>query len=351
MRIDVLSRHLPEGQGAAAGRILLATTEGLLAEGCEVRVTSWRPEPPTEDLPAWCTWRPLPAEPAWRTRGRALVRPRSDVVRLGWAPAGLPVADDPLSAPALPTGGLATLHYATALDLRALHRRPQPRDLQDLRAERRLRGRSGLLAYSERVAGWAGATCVPVALPVPLQALPLVDEPVAGLLADWTWAPNRAALTALLAAWPDVRAAVPTARLELSGRGSAAVGTLPGVTVLGEVVRSTDALERLAVLAFPCPDTSGPKVKVAEAAAYGVPVLTTRAGAEGLRTSALATAGGDGFAAALAALLRDPAARAERAGRGRADVVAAHAPRPAARARLAALARHEQHEQERRETE
>lgn len=96
VRVELLSRHLPQAQGTAAGRVLLATGEGLLAEGVDLLVTSWSPEPPTEELPPWCCWRPLPDESAWRTRGRALLRPRADVVRLGWSPTGIAVADDPL---------------------------------------------------------------------------------------------------------------------------------------------------------------------------------------------------------------------------------------------------------------
>ncbi|MCW2543245.1 MAG: hypothetical protein JWM40_797, partial [Frankiales bacterium] len=118
MRVDLLSRHLPQAQGTAAGRVLLATGEGLVAEGVELAVTSWSPNPPTGPLPSWCTWTPLPEEPAWVTRRRALLRPRSDVERLGWWPEGIAVADDPLSAAALPAGGIATMHYATALDAR-----------------------------------------------------------------------------------------------------------------------------------------------------------------------------------------------------------------------------------------
>lgn len=350
MRLDILSRQVPDPEGTAAGRVLHATCEGLLAEGCDLRVASWAPgSVPPATLPDWARWVVLPDEAAWRTRGRALLRPRSDVARLPWRPEGWAVADDPVSAAALPVGGIATVHYATTLDLRGLGRRPTPHDLQDLRLERRLRRRTPLLAYSARVAAWAGAMEVPVALAVPPQPLPLVEEPVVVLLADWSWEPNRQALAALLGAWDAVRAAVPAARLELAGRGDADVGMLPGVTVLGAVSRSVDALARAAVFAFPCPDTSGPKVKVLEAAAAGVPVLTTPAGAEGLRTQGVTTAAPAQFADALVGLLLDPDRRAVLARQARADVAATHAPRPAARARLAALARHQQREEQRRE--
>lgn len=343
MRVDVLSRHLPSEQGSAAGRVLLATCEGLRAEGVEVAVTSWAPEEPA-DLPAWCTWFPLPPEAGWRTRGRAVLRPRTDVRRLGWQPEGVAVADDPLSAPAVPAGGWATLHYVTALDLAALRPeagRPRPRDLQDLRAERALRTRflGRVLTYSARTAAWSGGTAVPVAFPVPPEPVPLVDAPVAALVADWRWPPNRVALLRLLRDWPRVRAAVAGASLLLAGRGDPGVASHldSGVEVLGPVSRSDDVLSRAAVLAFPCPDTSGPKIKVLEAAALGLCVVTTAAGAEGVSSDALVVAAPEAFAGALVDVLLEPARRAGLAARARADVLAVHAPRPAARARKAVL--------------
>ncbi|MGZ6801700.1 MAG: glycosyltransferase [Nocardioidaceae bacterium] len=349
MRVEVLSRHLPAAQGTAAGRVLLATGEGLVGEGVDLLVTSWSPEPPSEPLPPWCRWTPLPAESAWRTRGRALVRPRTDVLALGWSPVGLAVADDPLSAAALPPGGVATLHYATAFDARSEGRRPAPKDLQDLRAERRLR-RTPTLAYSPRVAAWVGGLAVPVALRVPAEPLALVEQPVAALVADWDWGPNRVALDRLLAAWHEVT--VPGAQLLLAGRGGAPVSG-PGVRWLGPVADVREVLEQTAVLAFPCPGSSGPKVKVLEAALAGVPVLTTAAGTEGLAPGGLHVSGGPAFGTALRRLLADPALRAEGARTAREELAAVHAPGPAARARLEATQRlrgHQQGEQERGQT-
>lgn len=338
MRVDVLSSHVPAPEGTASGRVLWATCEGLRAEGVDVQVLSWAREEPAS-LPSWCEWRQVPPEARLRTRARALVRPRSDVVRLGWEPQGLAVADDPLSAAALPTGGIATIAYATALDVQALGGRPTPQQVQDLRADLRLRRlpTTHVLAYSDRVADWADGTAVPIAVPVPDEVLPQVEQPVAAMVADWRWAPNRAALGRLLEGWPTVRDRVPGARLLVAGRGDAGVGTVAGVEVLGEVASSLDVLSRAAVLAFPCPRTSGPKVKVLEAAALGLCVVTTAAGAEGLGSDAVVVSGADGFATALAGVLRDPARRAELAAAARADVLAVHAPRPAARVRQAAL--------------
>jgi glycosyltransferase involved in cell wall biosynthesis len=238
-----------------------------------------------------------------------------------------------------------TQHYLTKLEMRAL-RRFELRDVQDLRAERRNARQAHLvLAYSQRVAAALGvpATPIPMAYPIPDEPLPLVDRPVATMLADWRWPPNHYALRQLLDAWPEVRDAVPDARLLIAGRhlDASAVGTISGVEVVGPVAHSTDVLERSAVLAFPCPATSGPKVKVLEAMAHGLAVVTSPGGAEGVGAGAepapgLVSAPPAAFAGQLARVLGDSELRAELAAAGRAVVTRVHAPRAAARARVEA---------------
>jgi glycosyltransferase involved in cell wall biosynthesis len=81
-------------------------------------------------------------------------------------------------------------------------------------------------------------------------------------------------------------------------------------------------------------------LKVIEAVAYGVPVVTTPSGIEGLHVAAEdgpVVADDHRFADALIALLRDPARRAAMAARGRPAVTATHAPLAAARLRIAAI--------------
>jgi glycosyltransferase involved in cell wall biosynthesis len=348
MKFAVLSTHLPEREGPAAGRALRAACEGLLAEGHEVSVRSFREEPPTEEIPPWCVWRPLPAVPRLRLRLTSLARPRSEAVRSGWRPPpdAITVADDPFAFPAVAGAErpVLTVHFLTALDAPALGRRSLP-DVQDRRAEARAARQAKLiLVYSPRV-GRAlprPSSYIPIAYPMPAQALAPVEEPVAGLLADWRWPPNRWVLSRLLAMWPTVREAVPDARLLLAGRGlHDDVGELPGVQALGPLRRSAELLDRVALIAFPCPDTSGPKVKVLEALSHGLPVVTTPAGVEGLLlppgTGAVIT-GLEGFPAALADLLASPQRRAELGRSGREAMLAGHAPVAAARARVAAVA-------------
>jgi len=348
LKLSIVAHHLPAPEGTAAGRVLFATCEGLIAEGHSVDVFSWFPEPPTAPLPPWCRWEPLGPEPWWRTRTRALARPRSDLVRAGWSPApgAIAIADEPTSYAAIERfhPAVLSLHNLTGLDHRALRQVPL-KLVQDLRAERRITRHADLvLASSERVARAAGkrAVAVPIAIDAADAPLPLVDAPVAGLIASWHWPPNRMALRWLLEAWPAVRARVPAARLLLAGRGLADVGGVAGdgIMTVGAVASSADFLERLAVFAFPCPPTSGPKVKVLDALGYGVPVVTTEAGAEGLAAEAregTVVATRRTFADSLADLLVDPGRRADMAKRGRSGILAAHTPRPAARARVAAL--------------
>ncbi|MCU1485220.1 MAG: hypothetical protein JWN67_1966 [Actinomycetia bacterium] len=346
MKLAVVAWHRPEPEGTPTGRCLYAFGEGLVAEGHEVSMWSWTREAPKGTLPDWCEWRHLPPEAAFRTRARALVRPRHDIRRAGWRlPEGtVGLADEPMSWSALRGEPLsaATFHFLTRLDAPAVGRRAA-KDVQDRRHEALVARRApAVLAFSERVGRIAGdrARIVPIAYPVPAEPLPPVDEPVVLFLANWEWPPNQTALESMLAEWPRVRSLVPDARLLLAGWGSEALGVeVPGVELVGPVERAADALARAAVLAFPCPPSSGPKVKVMEALSYGVPVVTTPAGVEGLH---LADGEGavvvdDGFAEALAKLLDDPDERRRLGASGRAAMLAHHAPVPAARARVEAL--------------
>jgi len=213
--------------------------------------------------------------------------------------------------------------------------------VQDWRAQRRaLRHASVVVALSERVgAATRTGTVVPATLPFPVDPLPLRDEPSALMLADWSWPANVSALRELLQMWPAVRARVPGAELVVAGRGSPGVAETSGVRVLGEVASTVDAMSEAAILTFPSPATSGPKMKVLDALGAGLPVVTTAAGVEGIVVpdEAVAVATGAAFVDALVDVLSDPARRASMATTARGAVLAHHAPDVAARARVAAL--------------
>ena len=349
MRLTIVATDLPHPEGTAVGRCLWAWCEGTRALGHDLEVWVWHKSrySPDGPWPEWCVFEPLESRrwPTWREHLYSLFRPRMAVARAAWHPPedGFVVADEAASSPAVE--GLANsataIHYSPVADAIAL-RSFRLSLVQDVRAETRAARKTGVvLAHSPRVARylWPGARFFPVGIPLPAEPLAPVDAPVAALMADWSFAPNQAALAHLLAAWPSVRDAVPAAQLLLFGRAMPedAIGTLAGVRFVGPVGRSADILAQASVLAFPCPGSSGPKIKVLEALSYGLPVVTSRYGVEGLLLKpgeGAVVAEPRNFAQALAEVLLSPERRDALARSGRAAVEAHHAPIPASQARL-----------------
>ena len=345
MKIRVVACDMPHPQGSAAGRDLWAWCEAAIALGHDLRAWIWNLSPvsPRGPIPEWAEYRPA----GRHTRGGTFVT-RADALAAGVDPE----SDAVVVADNVPSGGailgsarsVLILHFRALLDAVSV-RQLRPWHLRTCYEEIHYsRGAEVVLAFSERVGRAAGRSThvVPMSAPLPDQQLPIVDEPVAALLADWWWKPNQVALKHLLRIWPEVRREVPGARLVLGGRNfpQDAVGTTAGVESVGPVADSTEILSRAAVLAFPCPSSSGTKAKTLEAMALGLPVLTTRGGMEGIRLLPGADAMVSGrreFAQRLAALLRNPEERAHLATLGRASIVTHHAPEVAARAKLTVL--------------
>lgn len=129
---------------------------------------------------------------------------------------------------------------------------------------------------------------VPFALDLSLYPMqPVVDEPVVGLLGSMHWPPSRSAAERLLTRiWPLVKARVPRARLLVAGwnarRYLADFAHLPDVAIEEDLAAPTDFFSRVSVLAYAPGRGSGMKIKVMEAMAYGVPVVTTSEGVEGM---------------------------------------------------------------------
>lgn len=342
MRFAVVSYHLPHPEGTANGRHVFAAWEAVRQAGHDVDLWCWGEPPPGLTPPEWATCRRFVDPGGLRRKPAALLRPRWGLAGAGWRAPDDAVAwaEEPESYAAIAAARrrLVTVPHSAWLDAVAL-RRFTPALLQSVRAERRaVRGADRAVTLSRRIADASAIEhVIPATLPVPDQALAPVPEPVALLLADWSWPPNRRALLPLLRAWPRVRHAVPAARLLLAGRGELPVAAGEGIESLGEVPTTREALARAAVFAFPCPPTSGTKMKVLDALVHGVPVVTTPAGAEGLRLTAAAAVvvPESGFAVALADVLSDPSRRARLAEQGRAAAIAGHSPPQAAQARLA----------------
>ena len=348
MKFFVVTRDLPHPEGSGVGRETFAWAESLRALGHQVQARVWRPPDDRLEPPDWCNVSSFDDQlcSSWQARLNSLIRPRRELAAFGWEPpkGTILVATDVRSAYAiLPFGSpVVTVQNRAVADILACHRL-QLYYVQESRAERDAARRAHtVITYSERVARSlpGNVTVVPFAYPLPLEPVDPIEHPVAYLMADWGWEPNKMALRSLLNLWPQVTQAVPGARLLLAGNmpPDVVVGAVPGVEVLGKVRDSIDVLAQASVLAFPCPGSTGPKTKVFEALAWGLPVVTTRAGAEGITLTAgegLTVAGKRAFASKLIELLKNPERRAILGRLARGAVLTRHSPVAAARARIA----------------
>ncbi len=142
--------------------------------------------------------------------------------------------------------------------------------------------------------------------------------------------PNQEALRWFLrGVFPKLRAAEPRIRLIVVGSDPPPPHSIPddgAIELVGFVEDVREPLARYAVFICPILSGSGVRVKLLEAFAAGIPVVSTRLGAEGLTAAdgeicALADDPA-AFARAILDLLADPQKAADMAGRARAEVVA-----------------------------
>jgi glycosyltransferase involved in cell wall biosynthesis len=151
-------------------------------------------------------------------------------------------------------------------------------------------------------------------------------------LGSLDWRPNLDGVARLLDdIFPAVRAAEPDATLALVGRNPPAwlrrrVAETPGVSLHADVPDVRPYLADSAVMVVPLRIGGGSRLKILESLAAGVPVVSTRVGAEGLCLEAgrdlTVTGDTDDLAPALVAALRRPEVMARQAASGRAKVLA-----------------------------
>lgn len=361
LRVLVVLPFLPEHEGGAAARCALALLQGLSAHGVQCSVLAPAPEPATLALADGPEVQLLPAAPpTLRLRVARLARPGEEMVSGRFAQGLRELADAAELVHLVEAGvggALAWLERPTLLQLHnlTLHDRDswrlwdrRDRDaLHTLRAERRaLRRARWVLANSQDVAALLPRripaerrAVAPLALD-PAHYLPpaTLAGPVAGLIGNARWPPTAAAVRRLLEhVWPLVLERRPDATLVLAGEGMepstfGGGGELAGVQWRGRVPSAVELLRELGVLVYPLPAGTGTKVKVLEALALGVPVVTTRAGAEGLVGRGGVTVAEDDqrIAQATVALLEDAQARARAGSEARENFLAHHAPKVAA---------------------
>lgn len=107
-----------------------------------------------------------------------------------------------------------------------------------------------------------------------------------GFIGSLNWEPNILGLIRFLSdVWPAVHKQHPAAEFHIAGRGENSIlekyGT-GGVTFSGEVESAPEFMLSCQILFVPLYESSGVRVKIVEASALGVPVITTSAGIKGL---------------------------------------------------------------------
>ena len=183
---------------------------------------------------------------------------------------------------------------------------------------------------------------MPTAAVIPICADPAATPPVARrpdaaratFIGALHWPPNAQGIAWFAReSWPTVHAAAPQARLTIVGKQpppalAALAARLPGCDLLGYVADLDPVLAESAVFLAPLLAGGGMRVKIVDAWRWGVPVVSTAVGAEGLACTPgvellLADSPAD-FAAAVLRLLADPALGEALVAAGRRRVAAAY---------------------------
>ena len=302
----------PLPEGGAAARCAVGLLRGLSARGIDCHVLCPRGPGPVPALPPDLSVEmvAIPQLELTRIRWNRLVSPLgtladgpfaeqlrkrardADVVHFFELEAA--VAIDVVERPAV-----AQLDCLTRRDPRSWNplRAQGRRSIELLRGELDVRRRARwLLVSSEEIREQlapatprAEVVVAPLALdPSHYRPGATLDSTVAGLIGTARWPPTANAVERLLTrVWPLVLERRPEARLLLGGDGMersafSHLPDLPGVEWRGRVPSAAEFLRELGVLLYPLGAGSGLKVKVLEALALGIPIVTTADGAEGL---------------------------------------------------------------------
>lgn len=363
LRVLVVLPFPPLAEGGASSRCAIGMVRGLLAHGVDVHALAANLRPQRDpqvprDLPVELV--PVPHPGRMRTRWLRFTRPSG---LLGATPFATLVAErardfdlvhfvelgSATLTPLVDRPAVTQIHCLTRRDRDI--RPPWTRDGRTahelLRAERRIFGQSRWLLVNSRevaeplahAAPHAQVAVAPLSLdPAGYAPRAPLDAPVAGLIGTAAWPPTANAVQRLLTGvWPRVLERRPDARLVLAGFGMERAAfprlpDVPGVEWRGEVASATDFLRELGVLLYPLDRGSGAKIKVLEALALGVPVVTTPDGAEGIggRGGLVVDTDDAALASATAQLLADDAGRRAAGEAAHATFAEHHAPGPAA---------------------
>lgn len=119
------------------------------------------------------------------------------------------------------------------------------------------------------------------------EVLPKNLHPTIGLIGSMHWYPSRsAALRLLTKIWPLIKKELPQARLIIAGWNAKKYFnqymSLPDVSIEDNIPHPKDFFSKISTMIYIPSRGSGIKVKILEAMAYGIPVVTNEEGTEGI---------------------------------------------------------------------
>jgi glycosyltransferase involved in cell wall biosynthesis len=355
LRIALVMIEPPLPFGHAAGRWFFVLLRGLVARGHQVSAFAACSQAaeiaqardlfpsPAYDLRLF----PFPQRGGWRSRAATLLRPNSYMCAAELRSALAAVLSrgvDVLHLEQLWSGwlgldhrdrALINVHYLSAIDLGGAWAQSLGQRLEFTLAataeQRLIRKFRFFRALSPRLAQAllqihhnADVATVPLGLDASLYRFIAserrqTETPTVTLIGTMAWHPSHSAAVRLLRRlWPEIKRRVPAARLQIAGwsararlAGYVGANLDPADIAIDEDVADIQPyFERAGVFLYAPERGSGMKVKVLEAMAFGVPVVTTGEGVEGLPAVDGQHAGisddDDGLIARTVALLGDP---------------------------------------------
>jgi glycosyltransferase involved in cell wall biosynthesis len=173
------------------------------------------------------------------------------------------------------------------------------REFMTNRAEKKLlKAFPKIITLSDSLAGHIrrinpNATIYTVPLGIDLSFYPFAEQkpvnlqPTVGLIGSFNWTPSYSAAERLLTRlWPEIKRRVPNAKLQIVGRSArdslATFVNTKDVEIYQDVPDILPYFSSLDVLLYAPVAGSGMKVKIMEAFALGIPVVTNASGVEGL---------------------------------------------------------------------
>jgi len=373
VRIVVVTPAAPHPFGDTAGRWLYVLITELAARGHKVvaLVATEESNERVAEARQWLSGRQgqltlhchrLKVDPlALRRKWHSLVRPGSELLQdtefTAHLERELARGYDVLHLEQMATGwlglevprALLNVHYFDVLD----RREQENMSFQERKAlwqaqratKQLLRGFSNirlltprLKEFAETINPQAHYWVVPLALDPALYVVPpLTDEPTVGLIGSMHWEPSRSAAERLITRiWPLVKQRLPKAKLYIAGWNAAKYlekySLHPDIILANNVAHPAEFFSRAAVMVYAPSQGSGMKVKVMESMAYGVPVVTTWEGVEGIDyqngRECWVSEGDEDLACYVCRLLENPIERQQMRDAARTLIEERYAPRP-----------------------